>query len=115
MALLFWSVVRMYHQQTLAQNVASPAAKTAARPPPDSTSQLCAQIPRQGAHSISCVGASCPGGRRIRRSGYSTINAKAETIATKPALRDAFKARRCIIPADAFYEWQKLDAERKQP
>jgi putative SOS response-associated peptidase YedK len=47
--------------------------------------------------------------------GYSTINAKAETIATKPAFRDAFKARRCIIPADAFYEWKKLDAKRKQP
>src|SRR5215469_989587 len=28
---------------------------------------------------------------------------------------DAFKARRCIIPADAFYEWKKLDAKRKQP
>ena len=47
--------------------------------------------------------------------GYSTINAKAETIATKPAFRDAFKARRCIIPADAFYEWKKLDVKRKQP
>ena len=47
--------------------------------------------------------------------GYSLINAKAETIAEKPAFREAFKKRRCIIPADGFYEWQKLDAKQKQP
>jgi putative SOS response-associated peptidase YedK len=47
--------------------------------------------------------------------GLSTINAKAETVATAPAFRDAFKRRRCLVPADAFYEWQKLDAKHKQP
>ena len=46
---------------------------------------------------------------------YSTINAKAETVATAPAFRDACKRRRCLVPADAFYEWQKLDAKHKQP
>ena len=46
---------------------------------------------------------------------YSTINAKAETVATAPAFRDAFKHRRCLVPADAFYEWQKLDPKHKQP
>ena len=45
----------------------------------------------------------------------STINAKAETITTSPAFREAFKHRRCLVPADAFYEWQKLDAKNKQP
>jgi putative SOS response-associated peptidase YedK len=49
------------------------------------------------------------------RIGLSTINAKAETVATAPAFRDAFKRRRCLVPADAFYEWQKLDAKHKQP
>ena len=43
------------------------------------------------------------------------FNAMAETVATKPAFRDAFKSRRCLVPADAFYEWQKLDANTKQP
>jgi putative SOS response-associated peptidase YedK len=47
--------------------------------------------------------------------GYSTINAKAETIATAPAYREALKHRRCLVPADAFYEWQKIDAKTKQP
>src|SRR5712692_6037792 len=47
--------------------------------------------------------------------GYSTINAKAETVAEKPAFREAFKSRRCLIPADGFYEWAKLDAKTKQP
>ncbi len=38
--------------------------------------------------------------------GNSMINARAETIAQKPAYRESFKQRRCLIPADGFYEWQ---------
>lgn len=40
------------------------------------------------------------------RTGYSMINARAETVADKPAYRDAFKKRRCLIPTDSFYEWK---------
>ena len=47
--------------------------------------------------------------------GMSTINAKAESLLEKPMWRQAFKKRRCLIPADAFLEWKKLDAKSKQP
>jgi putative SOS response-associated peptidase YedK len=43
------------------------------------------------------------------------INAKGETVATNGMFRDAFRRRRCILPADGFYEWKKLDAKTKQP
>jgi len=46
--------------------------------------------------------------------GNRMINARAETVATKPAFRVALRKRRCIIPADGFYEWQPL-GRRKQP
>jgi putative SOS response-associated peptidase YedK len=47
--------------------------------------------------------------------GNRTINAMAETASEKPAFRDAIRKRRCLIPADGFFEWRKLNAKRKQP
>ena len=48
--------------------------------------------------------------------GYHTINARAETVASKPAFRNAFKHRRALIPADGYFEWQVVpDSKTKQP
>jgi putative SOS response-associated peptidase YedK len=48
--------------------------------------------------------------------GSKMINARAETLATKNAYKPALKRRRCLIPADGFYEWKKIPgAKRKQP
>ena len=42
-----------------------------------------------------------------------TINAKSETAAIKPAFRDPMKFRRCLIPADGFYEWQRAGKSKQ--
>ena len=47
--------------------------------------------------------------------GYSTINARAEEAANKPAYREALKKRRCLVPVDAFYEWQRIDKKTRHP
>ena len=46
--------------------------------------------------------------------GNRMINARGETVAGKPAFRAAFRKRRCLVPADGFFEWQKT-ADGKQP
>ncbi len=57
-----------------------------------------------------------PSWAKDTKISYSTINARAETVETKPAFRSAFKHRRCLVPADGWYEWQVLEnADHKQP
>ena len=55
-----------------------------------------------------------PSWAKERAMGARMINARAETLGEKPAFRSAFRARRCLLVADGFYEWQKLGT-RKQP
>ena len=48
-------------------------------------------------------------------SGRPLINARSESVHEKPAFRELLRTRRCLIPADGFYEWQTLDGGAKQP
>lgn len=48
--------------------------------------------------------------------GAKLINARADTVATKPSFRAAFRQRRCLVPVDGFYEWQEVPGSKaKQP
>jgi putative SOS response-associated peptidase YedK len=54
-----------------------------------------------------------PAGARDRKFAASLINARAETLLEKPAFAGAFRKRRCLVPADGFYEWAgEGDAKR---
>jgi putative SOS response-associated peptidase YedK len=55
-----------------------------------------------------------PSRAKDKKIAYSTINAKAETVATKPAFRSAYKKRRCLVIADGFYEW-RTEGKAKLP
>lgn len=55
-----------------------------------------------------------PSWAKEKKMAAKMINARAETITEKPSFRSAFKSRRCLIPADGFYEWKK-DGKIKQP
>jgi len=44
---------------------------------------------------------------------YATINARAETLLTKPAFREPFRRRRCLVPINSYFEWQMLDPRKK--
>jgi putative SOS response-associated peptidase YedK len=47
--------------------------------------------------------------------GFANINAKAEGIEKKPAFREAFRQRRCLVPVNNFYEWKQVEGPKKQP
>jgi putative SOS response-associated peptidase YedK len=52
---------------------------------------------------------------RDQKIGSKMFNARAETLAERPAFREAYRARRCLVVVDGWYEWQDVGAPRKQP
>lgn len=55
-----------------------------------------------------------PAWAKEARLAYSTFNARAESMADKPAFRSAFRQRRCLVPASGYYEWQ-TEGKAKRP
>jgi putative SOS response-associated peptidase YedK len=53
-----------------------------------------------------------PSWYRAPNDGPLIINARADTVAVKPAFREAIRARRCIVPASGFYEWQEVGGKK---
>jgi len=73
------------------------------------------QNPREPARQISTMRwGLIPNWAKDPSIATGTINARSETAATKPAFRDPLKLRRCLIPADGFYEWKRT-GRSKQP
>ena len=66
----------------------------------------------QGRELISARWGLVPNWSRESKPGYSTINARAESVADKPAYRNPFKHKRCLIPASGFYEWKRADGHK---
>ena len=54
-----------------------------------------------------------PSWAKEEKAGYSMINARAETVAEKPAFRSAFRKHRCLVVADGFYEWLHTEQGKK--
>ena len=74
---------------------------------PPTTSTPWSRRPTASAASRRSTGASCPVWAKDIKTGLKMINARAETVATSDAFKRSLKQRRCIIPVDGFYEWQK--------
>jgi putative SOS response-associated peptidase YedK len=73
------------------------------------------QHPKEPVRQISTMRwGLIPNWARDASIASSTINARSESAATKPAFRDPMKFRRCLIPADGFYEWKRTIGS-KQP
>jgi len=70
---------------------------------------------RAGEHSLDVLRwGLVPFWAKDLKVGFANINAKAEGIENRPAFREAFQRRRCLVPVDNFYEWKKT-ATGKQP
>jgi putative SOS response-associated peptidase YedK len=72
------------------------------------------ETPAQGRELVPLRWGLIPSWAKDPAMGNRMINARAESVADKPAFKDAFRERRCLVPSEGFYEWRKA-ARGKQP
>jgi putative SOS response-associated peptidase YedK len=70
---------------------------------------------QQGRELVPLRWGLIPSWAKDKKIGAALINARAETVAEKPAFRSAFKHRRCLIPCDGFFEWSRREGGTKVP
>ena len=75
---------------------------------------IAVRVGEQGREWVNLHWGLIPFWAKDAKFGYRTINARAETVDTKPSFRAAFKSRRCLIPGSGFIEWQAVQ-DGKQP
>ena len=76
-------------------------------------SQPIAVVPNDGRRRLDLFNwGLIPSWAQDKKIGYRMINARAETLAEKPSFRTAYRRRRCLIPADGFYEWQTVSTAK---
>src|ERR1017187_6787440 len=74
------------------------------------------QTPKERVRELSLVRwGLIPSWAKDSSAAARMINARSETAGTKPAFRDALKSRRCLIPADGFYEWKRTAKAKTGP
>lgn len=81
---------------------------------PTQTAPVCRTTQHGDRELVSMRWGLVPHWARSVDDRYRMINARADTVATKPAFRSSFRRRRCLVPADGYYEW-KRSGKRKQP
>lgn len=77
-----------------------------------SQSVLAARIGSQGREGVMLRWGLIPYWAKDPKIGYQMINARSESVSEKPSFRGAFQKRRCLIPADGFYEWRSVGGKK---
>lgn len=77
------------------------------------TDPVCAAVERRGRRLLETMRWGLIPHWASGRKGPLNINARAETVSATPAFRDSLRRRRCLIPADGFYEWEPKQAGRR--
>jgi putative SOS response-associated peptidase YedK len=102
-------------REELAEHFGIPVAETPPRYNIAPTQEVFAvRAARAGREFVSLRWGLIPSWAKDKKIGARLINARADTVADKPSFRSAFKSRRCLIPADGFFEWKKT-GNKKQP